>query len=111
MQQSCLDCSRLSDMYAGNHIKLRQDVNLFGLYLEGFRDSLYSETVLSPPRFNINFTQQVAAHLLRCVVSSFFICCSLQIETIVNRIMIPVSTVMVESFVRLVGNERQFAGV
>ena len=57
--------------------------------LEDFRDRAipYSETVLSPLRSNINCMRQVAAHLLRCVVSSFFIRCSLQIELIVNRIM------------------------
>ena len=56
---------------------------------EDFRDRTipYSETVLSPLRFNINCTRQVAAHLLRCVVSSFFIRCSLQIEPIVNRVI------------------------
>ena len=79
----CLTCMR------GKNIKLRQSVNLLGLCRRFPRphDSLYSETVLSPPRFNINCTRQVAAHLLRCIVSSFFIRCSLQIEPIVNRVM------------------------
>ena len=80
-------CSGLSDIYAGGNIKLRQYVKFIGT-LEYFRDHAipYSETVLSPLRFNINCTRQVAAHLLRCVVSSFFIRCSLQIEPIVNRV-------------------------
>ena len=81
--------SGLSDMYAGKNIKLQQYVNVLGL--EDFCDLAipYSETVLSPLRFNLNCTRQVAAHLLRCVVSSFFIRCSLQIEPIVNRVMTP----------------------
>ena len=80
-------CSGLSDMYAGKNIELRQYVNLLGLFRD--RAIPYRETVLSPLRFNINCTRQVAAHLLRCVVSSFFIRCSLQIEPIVNRVMTP----------------------
>ena len=84
-------CTGLSDMYAGKNIKLRQYVNLLGLYRDDFPDRAfpYSKTVLSPMRFNINCTRQVAAHLLRCVVLSFFIRCSLQIEPIVNRVMPP----------------------
>ena len=82
-------CSGLSDMYAGENIKLQQYLNLLGLCrrFPRPRNSLYSETVLSPLRFNANCMRQVAAHLLRCVVSSFFIRCSLQIEPIVNRVM------------------------
>ena len=62
----CLTCMR------GKNIKLRQYVNLLGL-CRRFPRPRDSETVLSPLRFNINCTWQVAAHLLRCVVSSFFI--------------------------------------
>ena len=80
-------CTGLCDMYAGKNIKLRQYVNLLGL-VEDFPDRAfpYSKTELSPLRFNINCTRQVEAHLLRCVVLSFFIRCSLQIEPIVNRV-------------------------
>ena len=84
----CLTCMREKTFI------LRQYVNLLGL--EDFRDLAipYSKTVLSPLRFNINCTRQVAAHLrcphlLRCVVLSFFIRCYLQIEPIVNRVMTP----------------------
>ena len=72
-------CSGLSDMYAGKNIKLRQYVNLLGLRRSAIP---YSETVLSPLRFNINC--MYAAGGSAFTTSSFFIRCSL---LIVNRIM------------------------
>ena len=75
----CLTCMRGKTLnYLNMHIDVEDFCN---------RAIPYSETVLSPLRFNINCTRQVAAHLIRCVVASFFIRCSLQIEPIVNRVM------------------------
>ena len=80
----CLTCMREKTLNYGN-------MYIYWDSVEDFRDRAipYSETVLSPLRFNITCTRQVAGHLLRCVVSSFFIRCSLQIEPIVNRVMTP----------------------
>ena len=73
----CLTCMREKTLNYGN-------MKIYWDSVEDFRDRAipYCETLLSPLRFNINCTRQVAAHLLRCVVSS-----SLQIEPIVNRVM------------------------